>query len=192
MAPSAIIAEVPVSEHTVSQGVRGIPARAPVARRSVAKRDLAANRSFLNEALLENQRIKSSSKMLDILVALVVHAVVVATPILAGLYFTDAINVKDFSATLLVAPSPPSPPPPAQASAAVKSQAPKRVFTNGGKLHAPTYIPQRVAEIKEAPLEADATKLAALSKWKYEPTYLNDQPIPVQMIVTVHFRTGNG
>jgi len=25
----------------------------------------------------------------------------------------------------------------------------------------------------------------ALKKWKYEPTYLNDQPIAVQMIVTI-------
>src|SRR6266566_4452969 len=29
--------------------------------------------------------------------------------------------------------------------------------------------------------------LEALRKWKYEPTYLNDQPIAVQMIVTVFF-----
>ncbi len=30
----------------------------------------------------------------------------------------------------------------------------------------------------------------ALRKWKYEPTYLNDQPIAVQMIVTVTFTLG--
>ena len=29
--------------------------------------------------------------------------------------------------------------------------------------------------------------LEALKKWKYEPTYLNDQPIAVQLIVTVTF-----
>jgi hypothetical protein len=67
MAPSAMIAKVPVGKRTVSQGIRGIPARAPVARRSVTKRDLVANRSFLDDALLENQRIKSTSKTLDIL-----------------------------------------------------------------------------------------------------------------------------
>ena len=32
--------------------------------------------------------------------------------------------------------------------------------------------------------------LDALKKWKYEPTYLNDQPIAVQMIVTVTFVLG--
>lgn len=32
--------------------------------------------------------------------------------------------------------------------------------------------------------------LGALKKWKYQPTYLNDQPIPVQMLVTVTFVLG--
>lgn len=32
--------------------------------------------------------------------------------------------------------------------------------------------------------------LDALRKWKYEPTYLNDQPIAVQMIVTITFVLG--
>jgi periplasmic protein TonB len=30
----------------------------------------------------------------------------------------------------------------------------------------------------------------ALKKWKYQPTYLNDQPIAVQMLVTVTFVLG--
>jgi len=30
--------------------------------------------------------------------------------------------------------------------------------------------------------------LEALKKWKYEPTYLNDKPIAVEMIVTVTFQ----
>ena len=30
--------------------------------------------------------------------------------------------------------------------------------------------------------------LDALTKWKYEPTYLNDRPIAVQMIVTINFQ----
>jgi protein TonB len=32
--------------------------------------------------------------------------------------------------------------------------------------------------------------LDALKQWKYEPTYLNDQPIAVQMIVTITFQLG--
>jgi protein TonB len=29
--------------------------------------------------------------------------------------------------------------------------------------------------------------LAAVRTWRYQPTYLNDEPIDVQFIVTVHF-----
>lgn len=32
--------------------------------------------------------------------------------------------------------------------------------------------------------------LDALKKWKYQPTYLNDQPIAVEMLVTVTFVLG--
>jgi outer membrane biosynthesis protein TonB len=32
--------------------------------------------------------------------------------------------------------------------------------------------------------------LDALKKWKYQPTYVNDQPIAVQMLVTVTFVLG--
>jgi periplasmic protein TonB len=34
--------------------------------------------------------------------------------------------------------------------------------------------------------------LDAVRRWKYEPTYLNDQPVPVQLNVTVSFKLGGG
>jgi len=30
--------------------------------------------------------------------------------------------------------------------------------------------------------------LGAVSQWRYEPTYLNEQPVPVVLVVTVTFR----
>ena len=33
--------------------------------------------------------------------------------------------------------------------------------------------------------------LDAVGRWKYEPTYLNDEPVPVQLNVTVTFRLNN-
>jgi len=33
-----------------------------------------------------------------------------------------------------------------------------------------------------------AAALEALREWKYEPTYLNDEPVSVQLIVTIQFR----
>jgi len=245
--------------------------------------------------LLESHRFKSSSKTLDLVVAVLFHAVLIGGPILAGLYYRDTLNLKAFATTLLVAPPPPPPPPPAPSPAVIKARAPKRVFMTDGKLIAPTVIPRQVAEIKEAPLEPDSfggiaggvpggvpggqmggvlggviggvlstaakpvapqptgkaapirvggrvrppkaivqghpeypplarqariqgqvqidaildeqgnviemkvvsglpllykAALDALKKWKYEPTYLNDQPIAVQMIVTITFQLG--
>ena len=292
MAPSAI-AEVLIDREARPQVASPAPRLVPP-QRSTVEREKARGEAFLEEALLERHRFKSSSKTLDFLVALLFHVAVIGGPILAGLYYTDTINLKAFATTLLVAPPPPPPPPPAPAGA-VKSQAPKRVFVTGGKLVAPTVIPRKIAEIKEAPLEPDGlggvaggvpggvpggqiggvlggviggvlntsakpiapsigkasapvrvggrvrppkaiaqvrpdypplarqariqgqvqidaildeqgnvidmkvvsgppllyqAALDALKKWKYEPTYLNDQPIAVEMIVTITFQLG--
>jgi protein TonB len=34
--------------------------------------------------------------------------------------------------------------------------------------------------------------LDAVRRWKYEPTYLNDEPVAVQLNVTVQFKLGGG
>jgi len=244
-------------------------------------------------SMIEMNRMKSGSKLLDFLISLTVNVTILSLPILVGLYFTDTLNLKQFAATFLVAPPPP-PPPPAPAPVAIRSAAPtRRVFENAGKLLAPTVIPKNIAEIKEAPIPADAagmiggvpggvaggsmggvlggviggvktavavpvapkdkpkeplrvggrvrepevikrvepnypelarqthlsgvvlidaildengnvmemkvvsghplliqSALSAVRQWKYKPTYLNDTPVPVQLIVTVTFRLG--
>jgi protein TonB len=249
---------------------------------------------FSQAVLLEKNHFKTGSRTLDVALAVLLHVVVIGTPILAGLYFTDTINIKQYASLMLVAPPPPPPPPPA-AAAMVKVVPVRRTFMNAGKLIAPMVIPKQVADIKEAPLEPDSlggiaggvpggvpggqmggviggviggvlntaakpvappaakssgplrvggrvrppkailqarpeypllakqahiqgqvqidaildeqgnvmemkvvsgppllyqAALDALKKWKYEPTYLNDQPIAVQMIVTVTFLLG--
>ena len=239
-------------------------------------------------------RLSSGSKLLDILISLTMNVAILAAPILAGLYFTDTINLRQLESTFLVAPPPPPPPPPAPAMMAAKAPANHRVFEHAGKLLAPTAIPRNVAELREAPLPADvggsdgilggvpggvaggtmggviggviggvntriaappspkeikskapvriggrvraprqirrvepvypplarqthtqgtvvieaildesgnvvemkvvsghgllvAAALAAVAQWKYEPTYLNDQPVAVQMYINVTF-----
>src|SRR6266567_3688894 len=285
MTPSAI-AEVLVRQETRPQVASPAPRPVSPKPRSAVERGPARARALFNEALLESHHFKSSSKTLDFLVALLFHVAVIGGPILAGLYYTDTINLKQLTATLLVAP-PPAP------AGVVKAQAPRHVFVSGGKLLAPTVIPRQIAEIKEAPLEPDnlggvaggvpggvpggqmggvlggvlggvmntgarpitpptgkpsapvrvggrvrppkalvqtlpvypviarqarvqgqvqidavldeqgnvidmkvvsgppllyLAALNALRNWKYEPTYLNDQPIAVEMIVTVTFQ----
>lgn len=285
MAPSAIV------------DVLTPQTKIPVTKSSSRERRISARSQrpgLFDEALLEDSRIKSSSRTLDLLIAFSVHAVLIGVPILAGLYYTDTLNLKDFTSTFLVAPAPPPPPPPPPAASVMRTQPPRRVFMQQGKLMAPSVIPQKVAEIKEAPIAPDAFEgvaggvpggvpggqmggviggviggvpgasgiappkepvkvvvrvggkvrppravyrpapaypplakqarvsgdvvvdtildengnvtnmkilsgppllyeaaMEALKQWRYQPTYLNDQPVSVELIVTINFQLTN-
>jgi hypothetical protein len=152
VSPSATT--VSIHEISLPQPIRGIPPGKPEPL-SIVRDGATPTRAFLKDVLLENRRFKGSSKPVDVLLALLVHIVILGGPIFAGLYYTETINLKEFTTTLLVTPSP-RPPAPPPAAAAIKSQTPKRVFISAGKLLAPTYIPNKVAQIREAPLESDA------------------------------------
>jgi len=134
-----------------------MPPKAPRPEGPAAPHKIPIRDTFLTDTLLENHHLENSkkSKALDLLIVILMHVALITGPILAGLYFTDTLNLKQLYATMIVAPPPPPPPPPPPAAAA-RALPPKRVLMQGGKLAAPTRIPQRVAEIKEAPLESDA------------------------------------
>ena len=44
------------------------------------------------------------------------------------------------------------------------------------------------AKIVSGPPLLIQSAMDAVKRWKYEPTYLNDQPVPVQLNVVVTFR----
>jgi protein TonB len=111
---------------------------------------------FFRSSLIEMNRMSSGSRALDILISLTMNITVLVAPILAGLYFTETINIKQFQSTFLAAPPPPPPPPPAPALVTAKAPPNHRVFESAGKLLAPTAIPKNVAEIKEAALPDNA------------------------------------
>jgi hypothetical protein len=94
-----------------------------------AKRNTKQPVNFFSPRWIENNHIKSSSKTVDFLIALTVNAVILAGPILAGLIYTDTLNLRQFETTFLMAPLPPPP--------------------------APTVVPKNIADIKEAPLPPD-------------------------------------
>lgn len=106
-------------------------------------------------SMLEYNRMKSSSQLMDILISLVVNACILITPIFAGLYVTDTLDLKLFASTFLVAPPPPPPPPPAPVATVVRAAPARRVFESAGKLIAPTVVPREIAILKEAPLPPD-------------------------------------
>src|SRR2546429_31602 len=172
MAPSAI-AEVkethpPVTGPTLrstprppSSGVEGGPALA---------------RALFNDALIENHRFKSSSKTLDFLVALLFHVAVIGGPIFAGLYYTDTLNLKAFATTH---PQYPTLARQAHIQGQVQIDA---ILDEQGNV-----IDMKV--VSGPPLLYQAA-LDALKKWRYEPTYLNDQPIAVEMMVMISFQLG--
>jgi len=114
---------------------------------------------------------------------------------------------------------PPPPPAPVAAAAPVTSQ-PKTPVRVGGTVRAPRSIsrvaPRYPLLARQARIEGDvvisavidprgnvvemkavsgppllySAAMAALRQWKFEPTYLNGEPWPIQYEVTLHFRLG--
>jgi protein TonB len=293
MAASAVAEHVILDNALASQKVQILPLEQRAMKPEVV-RSVKPAFEFSKAVLLEQNPMRTGSKALDVAIAVMLHVLVIGTPILLGLYFTDTINIKQYASMLLVAPPPPPPPPPA-ATAMIKAAPIHHTFMTAGKLLAPTIIPKEVAQIKEAPLEPDnlggvadgvpggvpggqmggvlggviggvlnttarpiapptgkpnapvrvggrvrppkailqpqpvypviakqariqgqvqidaildeqgnvidmkvvsgppllyQAALDVLKKWKYEPTYLNDQPISVELIVTITFQLG--
>ena len=154
MAPSAVVEHVILDNALVTQKVEILPLdeRAP---KPEVVRSVKPAFEFSKAVLLEQNPMRTGSKTLDVAVAVMLHVIVIATPILLGLFYTDTINIKQYASMLLVAPAPPPPPPPPASSAAIKASPMRRVFMSGGKLLAPTVIPKEIAQIREAPVEPD-------------------------------------
>jgi protein TonB len=154
---TAAISERPATQPAVPQVSAPVgPSSKPPQRRE-AERAPVVEGTFLSESLLENNRldISTKSKVLDVIFVIFMHITLVGGPILAGLYFTNTLNLKAYYATMLVAPPPPPPAPKPPAVTQVRTVAPHRVFMNQGKLVAPNFIPKTVAEIREAPIEGE-------------------------------------
>lgn len=286
---------VPASTANVSPNPVHLPLEAPLTRSasSVGPQRPAAippAHPLFAGSLLELSDTRPPKATRRVVVSVLMHFVLLTVAVLVPLYFTDALDLTQFSQTFLVAPPPPPPPPPPPSRAIAKAAPPRHVFISKGKLLAPTAIPQQIAMLKEeapapdlggagegvvggvpggqlggviggvisashpnvpppianavskkpvrvggrvrppklitqvAPIYPALAKqtriqgvvqidavidaqgnvvemqavsgpvllisaaLNAVSQWKYEPTYLNDQPIAVQFIVTVTFQ----
>jgi protein TonB len=88
-------------------------------------------------------------------VSILVHVLILTALLLSPLYFTETVDLKGFTQTLLVAPPPPPPPPPPAQAIAKTAPTPRRTFVAAGRLIAPTFIPQKIAMLKEEPLPPD-------------------------------------
>jgi protein TonB len=92
---------------------------------------------------------------MDFLVSAVVHGFLLAAVILIPLFFTQAMDIHEFTATLLVAPphAPAPPPPPAPVAVARSVAVRKAMLPTPNTLVIPKAIPKHV---NETPAEADA------------------------------------
>ena len=114
----------------------------------------AKRHEIFDDALLDLSDTRPGRRTLRFILSVTVHTLVVGILILLPLYFTEAIDLKQFTQTLLVAPPPPPPPPPASPVVTKVRVTPKRIFSTG-KLMAPTAIPEKVAMLKEEPIPED-------------------------------------
>src|SRR6266481_9408820 len=101
MTPSSHL-EIPVKPETGQPSKPKMPTSvAPEIRPAVSKSSgepkYKVATEFFRSSMIQNNRIKSSSKTMDFLIALTVNAV-----ILAGLIYTDALNLKQFQNTFLI------------------------------------------------------------------------------------------
>jgi protein TonB len=110
----------------------------------------APRRNLFSETLLEASSSRHPDRSLKVLFSVALHTLVLLALLLPPLYFTDTLDVRQFTQTFLVTPPPPPPPAP---RAVVKTAAtPRRVLLSGGKLVAPSAVPSRIVILKEEPL----------------------------------------
>ncbi len=117
----------------------------------------AAIETDFSVALIEANRMPSGSRVWRLATSILLHTIALGAPLLLGLWFTDTLDLRSYTMTLLAAPPPPPPPPPPAAAPAMKAaKIPRRVFSAGGKLLAPTAIPKQIATLHEEPLPPEA------------------------------------
>jgi protein TonB len=285
MSPNATLAPPPIEEAQKRETQKETAAEPRQAAPAMQERN------WLNGALLENSTTRPKTTVWNYIVSVGIQSSIVMAMILLPLYYTDAIDLKQFTTTFLVAPPPPPPPPPPVTQAIVKTPKVTVKLMQSGKLMAPSAIPKQVAMLKEedqapdlgvgvtggvpggvpggqaggviggilsstpksyippaptsmpkAPIRVGGRVMAprviiapdpvypslakqarifgdvvidsvidvhgnvvemqvlsghpllvpaaldALRKWKYQPTILNDEPVPVQLVVTIKFR----
>lgn len=117
----------------------------------------------LNRSLLTAHRMPSTSHRRTLTVAILFQVVVLAVPILLSMWFTNALDFRTYTKTLLVGPPPPPPVRPPAAATAMARNAPHRVLIVNGKLLAPRAIPSQIAMLHEEALPPEPSAPVGVS-----------------------------
>jgi protein TonB len=107
-------------------------------------------------SMLEYNHMTSGNRFAHAMISLAVNAALIGAPILAALFVTDTIDLKQLQSVLLIAPPPPPPPPPPAAAVQVVKVKPMAKLLDAGKLMAPRAIPKDIKIIKEEDQPPDA------------------------------------
>lgn len=136
---------------------RGLLGWVPRTKSTVVTRipvPLRAARAYtdFSDAFLSANLMGSPSRKRTLTTSIILHTLLVAIPLLLSAWFTDTLDLRTYTQTLLVAPPPaaaaPAPPP----TAAAAPRQVHRVLTSQGKLFMPSAIPKQIAMLKEEPL----------------------------------------
>ncbi len=117
----------------------------------------------LNRTLLTSHRMPSTSHRRTLTVSFLLHVVLLAVPILVSMWFTDALDFRTYTKTLLVGPPAPPPVRPRAVATAMVRNTVHRVFIVDGKLLAPRAIPSQIAMLREEPLPPEAGSAGGVS-----------------------------
>jgi protein TonB len=138
--------------HAIAPGHIFFPIATPARADSPVPALSFGRRIDLNRSFLTSHRMPSTSHRRTLTVSILLHVVILAVPILLSMWFTDALDFRTYTKTLLVGPPPPPPVRPPAATTATARTAPHRVFTVNGKLLAPRAVPTHIAMLHEEPL----------------------------------------
>jgi protein TonB len=148
---------VPAEAIAPARGPQKRPAPLPVA---AVGRDRRLPEIFYG-SLLDFSPTRHRRATKDFIVSIVLHSMIIGFFVLVPLMFTEAIDLSQFTHTLLVAPPPPPPPPPPPQMVTRARPPVKREFSVAGKLIAPTVIPESVAMLHEKPLPPELDNTGA-------------------------------
>lgn len=105
---------------------------------------VALRRSIFAEAMLEKTSARQRRRPLDWIIAAGLHLAVVGMLLAAPLFFTQAIDLEQFRATMLAAPPLPPPPPPPVMFARHDLRRTPEPTIKLAKLIAPTVVPKAI------------------------------------------------
>src|SRR3989475_792792 len=159
---------------------------------------------MFEDSLIESGGQEKARKGTTVLISTVVHVLLIAVLILIPLISYSELPKQQLM-TLLIAPPPPPPPPPPQRIRVGGNVQAANLLSQVKPVYPPLAKQARIQGV--VVLEAEISKegtidnlkvvtghplliqsaIDAVKQWRYKPTLLNGEPVPVVTTITVNF-----